>query len=105
MKNDTIIELFTPTPKLLTRKCQLIAKTIEYLLKSTSFVITLAVWYLYDYFIAGATFFMMFIIMGIIRAKLRDEAIPQKQREYQYNDEGLSIWFTARHFCIEKEVD
>ena len=103
MKDETIIELIEPTPKLLTRKCRLIAKTLQYTLQTGSVITALTLWYIYDYFIAGAGFLMMFIVMGIIRSKLRNSAIPLRQREYHYNDEGISIWYTARYFCNEKE--
>lgn len=56
-------------------------------------------WYFYDYFIAGAILLLSFIIMGIIRSKLRNSAIPPSQREYHYNDKGIADWFVARELC------
>jgi len=33
---------------------------------------------------------LSFLIVGIIRSKLRNSVIPAKQREYQYNDKGIA---------------
>jgi hypothetical protein len=54
---------------------------------------------MYDYFIAIATLLLSFIIMGIIRSKIRNSVIPMKQREYQYNDQGIADWYTAKEIC------
>lgn len=98
MKNETI-ELIEPTPKLTSTKCKLIAFTIRMLLQFTTYVSALVTWYIYDYFIAIAVLFLMYIIIGIIRSKMRNSAIPTKQREYQYNNKGIADWFTYMELC------
>ena len=45
---------------------------------------------------------LSFVIVGIIRAKLRNSVIPVKQREYQYNDKGIADWYAARAICFEE---
>ena len=102
MQND-YIELIEPTPKLRTKKCKIIAFSLRLFLQFTTYLIPLITWYFYDYFIAGAILILTFIIMGIIRSKLRNTVIPFKQREYQYNDQGIADWYTARELCIEVE--
>ncbi len=104
MKDDAILEVFIPTPQLKTKKCRLIAKTIEYLLKGTPSVIAVLGWYLYDYFIAILLWFVFFIIIGIVRSYLRNSSIPMTQQEHPYNDEGISRWYTAKHICLPYEV-
>ena len=99
------IELIEPTPKLKAKRCRLIALTIRVFLQFTTFLITLISWYLYDYFIAISLAILSFIIMGIVRSKLRNSVIPPSQREYQYNDQGIADWYTAKEFCFEEEVD
>lgn len=99
MQND-IIEMMEPTPKLHTKKCKMISDTIWFFLKFTTYITTTLSWYVYDYFIAFFVLILTFIIMGIIRSKLRNVAIPKKQQEYQYNDKGIADWYTAREICV-----
>ncbi len=98
MQNDFILEI-EPTPKLISTKCKLISLALRVFLQGTSIIIALLSWYIYDYFIAGATFLLTFIVMGIIRSKIRNSVIPIKQREYQYNDQGIADWFVAKEIC------
>ncbi len=100
MQND-FIEMIEPTPKLHTKKCKIISLIVKLFLQYSAYVITLLSWYLYDYFIAFFVLILSFIIVGILRAKLRNSVIPLKQREYQYNDKGIADWYTARELCFE----
>jgi len=95
------IDLIEPTPKLHTQKCKIISLIVRIFLQFTTFITAFIAWFLYDYFIAGATLLLTFIIMGIVRSKIRNAVIPPKQREYQYNDQGIADWFVARELCIE----
>ena len=101
--NNDYIDLIEPTPKLYSRKCRLIARGIKYALQFTLPLLTLVMWYLYDYFVAGATLLLTFIIMGIVRSKLRNSVIPLKQQEYHYTDEGIANWFTAKRLCFGED--
>ncbi|EDZ61377.1 hypothetical protein SMGD1_2408 [Sulfurimonas gotlandica GD1] len=100
MEND-FIEMMEPTPKLHSKRCKLISFLIKIFLQFSIYIIALVVWYIFDYFIAIATLLLSFIIMGIIRSKMRNSVIPPKQREYQYNDQGIADWFTAKELCFE----
>ncbi len=100
MQTDFINQI-EPTPKLKTKKCQIIALLLRLFLQLTPYVVTLLGWYYYDYFIAIALFLLSFLIMGIIRARLRNSVIPKSQQEYNYNDKGIADWYTARELCIE----
>jgi len=102
---ENIIDMIEPTPKLHTKRCRLISFLLKIFLQYTTITISLIAWYLYDYFIAIAVLILSFIIMGIIRSKLRNSVIPPKQREYQYNDKGIADWFSARELCIGEEND
>jgi len=103
MQSD-YIELIEPTPKLNAKRCKLIALLIRVFLQFTTLFIAVLSWYLYDYFIAIALAMLSFIVMGIIRSKIRNSVIPPSQREYQYNDQGIADWYTAKEFCFEDEV-
>ncbi|WP_457749706.1 hypothetical protein [Sulfurimonas sp.] len=98
MQND-YIDLIQTTPVMQTKKCRFIAMLIKLFLQYTPVISAFIAWYLYDYFIAGATLLIMFIIVGIVRAKMRNSVIPLSQREYHYNDEGIANWFTAKEIC------
>lgn len=100
MEND-FIEMMEPTPKLHSQKCKLISFMIRIFLQFFIYIVALIVWLMFDYFIAIATLLLSFIIMGIIRSKIRNSVIPPKQREYQYSDQGIADWFTAKELCFE----
>ncbi len=95
------IDLIEPTPKVYSKKCKLIAFILRIFLQFSSYMFTLLAWFFYDYFIAFFTLILSFIIIGIIRSKLRNSVIPPKQREYQYNDKGIADWYTAKELCLE----
>jgi len=103
--NSNYINFIKPTPKLHSRKCRFLAKAITFILRFTILLLTLVAWYLYDYFIAGATLLISFIIMGIIRSKLRNSVIPLTQQEYHYNDEAIANWYTAKRLCFGEDND
>ena len=100
MKNNSI-ELLEATPKLHSKKCKIIAFLIRVTLENTTFIAAALTWYLYDYFIAGAVLLLAFIIMGIIRSKLRNSSIPVSQQEYHYNDKGIAEWYVSKNICFD----
>jgi hypothetical protein len=100
---NNIIDMIKPTPKLYSKKCRFISFSIKIFLQYTTIALGLITWYLYDYFIAAGVVILSFIIMGIIRSKMRNSVIPPKQREYQYNDKGIADWFTSLEICLEEQ--
>jgi len=102
MKED-YIKLIEATPKFKTKKCKVFALLIQLFLEYTTFVVAALAWLLYDYFIAGAALLLAFIVMGIIRSKMRNSSIPFSQQEFHYNDKGIALWFCARHLCFETQ--
>ncbi len=99
MQVDFINEI-EPTPKLQTGKCRLVAFALRVALQFTTYVVGLIMLYLYDYFVAIAAILLSFIIMGIMRSKIRNSVIPPSQREYQYNDKGIADWYAAKELCF-----
>jgi len=100
MQND-YIDFIEPTPKLIDKKCQILSLFIRIFLQFGTYITTLFAWYMYDYFIAGTTLILSFIIIGIIRSKLRNIAIPITQQEYQYDDKTIADWFVAKEICYK----
>ncbi len=99
MQTD-FIEQIEPTPKLYTKKCKLAAFVLRVFLQFGTAIIALFMWYLYDYFVSIAALLLSFIVIGIIRSKLRNSVIPATQREYQYNDQGIAQWYIAKELCF-----
>lgn len=99
--SDNYIEMLEPTPKLHSKKCRAVSFLLRLFLQYGTILTTLATWYLYDFFIAMPTLVLTFIIIGIIRSKLRNSVIPHAQREYHYNDKGIADWYTAKELCSE----
>lgn len=100
--HDQTIHLLEPTPTLRSKKCKLFALLLQLFLQYTTLVATALIWYLYDVVFALLGAVLLFIIMGIIRSKLRNVSIPFNQREYQYNDEGIAKWYVAKELCHEE---
>jgi hypothetical protein len=100
MDKTAYIELIEPTPTLHTPKCKIKAFMLRLFLQLTTPTVGLVSWWLYDYFIAGACVLLSFIIMGIVRSKLRNSVIPLTQQEYHYNDSGIANWYTAKKLCF-----
>jgi hypothetical protein len=99
MQND-YLEMIEPTPALKTQKCKILSRIIWVFLKFSPYVATAFVWYAYDYFIAFFSLILSFLLIGIVRSKLRNIAIPLKQQEYAYSDKEISEWYTARELCV-----
>lgn len=98
---DKFIELIEPTPKLYSNKCKTVSFFLRLFLQYTTLLSGLISWYLYDLFIALLTLILTFIIMGIVRSKLRNSVIPHFQREYQYTDRAIADWYSAKELCYE----
>jgi len=96
------IYLLEPTPKLHSKKCKLLSFFIRIFLQFASSLIFLAAWFFYDFFLAILSLVLTFIIMGIVRSKLRNSVIPLNQREYQYNDKAIADWYAAKELCYEE---
>lgn len=100
MQTDFINQI-EPTPQLKTKKCRLVSSLLRFFLQFSIYIISLMSWYMYDYFVAIATFLLSLIVIGIIRSKLRNSVIPLSQQEYHYNDKAIADWYTAKELCIE----
>jgi len=100
MEND-FIPLIETTPTLYSKKCKIFAWLLMATLKSANYIFALIIWYKFDYFFAIASFLIGFIVMGIVRSKLRNSAIPRVQQEYHYSDKAIADWYMARRVCFE----
>ncbi|MCK9454204.1 MAG: hypothetical protein WCY51_04025 [Sulfurimonas sp.] len=100
---EEFVEPREPTPKLYSRGCKTVSLFLRLILQYGAVTTTLVVWYMYDFFIALLTLVLVFIIMGIIRSKLRNSVIPLSQREFHYSDKEIADWYAAKMICHEVE--
>ena len=101
MNNDDYLELIQPTPTLRTKPCKLLAKGIASLLRFGSYIAALFVWWQVDFFFAVVALALAYIFTGIIRSKMRTLSIPLNQLEYNYNDDAIAAWYSAKRLCSE----
>lgn len=94
------IEEFQMPPRIQRTSCKLLAMFLRFFLQFFSIIATLVAWYLYDSFAAIATLALSFIIMGIIRSKLKNDAIPSLQLEHTYTDSEIACWYIAKRICF-----
>ena len=103
MHNDTIV-LFEPIPALKSKGCRFVSFLLKLFLQYTVWVLPLGMWYRYDLFIAFLSLVLTFILMGILRSKLRNDAVPFNQREFHYNDTQIADWFLAKRVCFQAQA-
>ena len=103
MQFNDIEEIKQP-PMARTFKCKIMFILLELFLRFTTLSVGLLVWYVYDYFIAIATLLVVFIVMGIIRSKLRNIAVPLSQIERDYSDKEIAQWYGSYSFCFKEDL-
>lgn len=97
---ETIIEMREPTPTFKTRRCRLLAVVIAAALTYAPFAAALGAWYLYGLFYGVALLALAYLLVGIVRAKLRNSSVPPAQQELSYSDREIAAWFVSRGlFC------
>lgn len=97
--NEEYIELLEPAPELHDKKCKIMAFALRLFLEYTTIITTLIVWFFYDLFLALLTLVLIFIVMGIVRSKLRNSSIPFAQREQHFDDKEIAQRYTATMLC------
>jgi len=93
-----------PTPEIVNRRCKLMVYAIKSGLSYGSFVIAAYLWYAYDLFFAVAGLLISYVVLGIIRSKIRNSVIPLEQQEYQYTDMAIASWYVAKRLCIDYDT-
>lgn len=97
---ETIIDQIKPTPILKSRRCRILARLIAWGLSYGTYLCGAAVWYLYGLFYGVAALAVAYLLIGIVRAKLRNGSIPLTQQEYTYSDREIAAWLLSRElFC------
>ncbi|MEA3372744.1 MAG: hypothetical protein U9Q62_03530 [Campylobacterota bacterium] len=99
--NDDFIPMIEPTPEPRQKKCKLLVFLIGSGLSYGTFIIALIVWFYYDFFYAFGALLISYLIMGIIRSKLRNSVIPPSQQEYSYSDNAIAAWYVSRRLLCD----
>lgn len=98
MQEDTLV-LFEPVPNLSSKWCKILSFILKNTLQYTLFIVPIIVWYRSDILLSFFSLVLTFILMGIIRSKLRNSSVPFNQREFHYNDDEVARWFLAKQVC------
>ncbi|MDP1785537.1 MAG: hypothetical protein Q8K81_08960 [Sulfuricurvum sp.] len=88
-----------PTPTLPTRRCRFMARVLGWAVSYGNYGIALVIWWGYDWFFAIASLLLGIIVFGILSSKMRNDAIPNDQREYAYDDYAIATWYLYRNIC------
>ncbi len=99
MKTD--IPMIEPTPEPQKPFCRYIALLLGWFLSYGVYMLATLAWYFYDWFYAAAFLLLGFVVIGIIRAKIRNISIPPAQQEYAYTDHAIAKWFIVRRMLCE----
>jgi hypothetical protein len=99
MKTD--IPTIEPTPEPATALCRIAARLLGGFFSYGTYLIALLTWYLYDWFYAIAALLAGFVVLGILRAKIRNISIPLNQQEYTYTDQAIAKWFIVRRLLCD----
>ncbi len=84
----------------------MMAYAIKIVLSYGSLIVAALLWYKYDLFFATAGLLISFVVLGIVRSKLRNSVIPRVQQEYQYSDMAIAEWYVAKRLCLHyDEID
>lgn len=93
---DESIEIIEPTPEPESLRCKLAVYAIAAALYAGPYIVALATWYRFDLFFGAGAFLIAYLVIGIIRAKLRNGVVPLLQQEYHYTDKAIAAWFVVK---------
>ena len=99
---EDILEMIEPTPTPQTLQCKLLIKSIELFLRFGMFIIAGLFFYMYDLSIACVALLVSYLVIGIVRSKMRIASIPFFQLELNYTDKAIAHWYGMKHLCYEK---
>jgi len=96
------MEIYTQTPQLPKGICKILLFLFSNFLRYGAVIVTLGIWWLYNWYYALSTFLLAFILIGILRSKLLHSSIPKVQQEFTYADKEIAAWYLYRYVCPSK---
>lgn len=103
MSEFDIVELKEEIPKFNILKCQILATLLWLFLQYFIYIVMLIVWIWYDFFLSIFALMISFLIIGIIRSKLRYITLLPKHLELEYDDKSIAYLYVAKNICFEKK--
>lgn len=96
------MEIYTQAPQPPNKECKLLHLLLANTLSFGIYIITAAVWFVYNWYYALSAFLLAYILMGILRSKLLHSSIPKVQQEFTYSDKDIAAWYLHRYVCPSK---
>ena len=96
------MEIYTQAPQPPNNVCKLLHLLLSNTLSFGIYIITAAVWFLYNWYYALSAFLLAYILMGILRSKLLHSSIPKVQQEFTYSDKDIAAWYLHMYVCPSK---
>ena len=93
------MEIYTQTPKPPTKGCKLLHLILSSFLSYGTYLITLGVWFMYNWYYALSALLLAFILIGILRSKLLHSSVPKVQQEFTYSDRDIAAWYLHMSIC------
>lgn len=93
------MEIYTQTPQPPTKGCKLLHFLLSSFLSFGTYLITLGVWVMYNWYYALSALLLAFILIGILRSKLLHSSVPKVQQEFTYSDKDIAAWYLHMYIC------
>jgi len=87
------------TPIMIGARCKFLAYGIFFGLAILPLVVSLYVWFSYDWLIAIGTLLFLSLVSTIVGSKLRLASLPHDQRERSFSSLEIAKWYVAKNFC------
>jgi hypothetical protein len=87
------------TPEMVGLRCQFLAYSLFFGLVILPLLISLYIWFEYDWLLAIGGGLFLYLVSAIVGSKLRLESLPIDQRERNFSSLEIAKWYVSKHFC------
>ncbi len=87
------------TPEMVGIRCKVLAYTVFFALALLPFLVSLYVWFAYDWLIAIGTGLFLYLLSAVVSSKLRLQSLPFDQRERSFSSYEIAKWYVSKHYC------
>ena len=87
------------TPIMIGVRCKFLAYSIFFGLAIVPIMISVYVWFEYDWMIAIGTLLFSYMVATVVGSKLRLESLPHDQRERSFSSLEIAKWYVSKNFC------
>ena len=86
-------------PNIQNRKCKLLHYFVYTILAYSPLMVGGYIWYKYDLYFSIMSILVLFLTMGIISSKMKNEAIPPSQIEFSHSTFEIAKWYVSKILC------